>query len=319
MNSADLVFVCDGTSSMLPFLTSMRSSIRQICQMARLSGLLRRIGVLLYTDYTNVRLYPNVTTWSGWQECSTIDFSIVDRLLEEASANLVPGGDEAEACKTALSFLLSLDTDSKNQTIVIWYGDAAPHHSSNREDPPHPNYDREKQAIPVFDWLELCEQARTKNLLCYPIIPSADPLILSFFALLSHTTAGTCFSIAPVVSTAVAIVSNVAVSAAASTTLDIPYQEITNQTLVVLLSLLNIPVAAVAPAATTLMTHSFRSPLPKSSPKFTQTEETLKTFLPMMSASKRKTILVPPTQLKSAPLATIAPLISREGASARWM
>ncbi len=175
----DLVIIADSTSSMVEVQKSLKATFHQAFNLAALTGCFARIGLLLYTDYTNITKYP-VTSWSGW--CDS--FSELAVFVE--SSLLHPGGDEPEACKTALNLLLDLVS---RKTIVLWYGDAAPHHVSNNT---HPNYAREQKALQMrtFDWIVLSQRAASQGCVILPIINTLDTAVTSFFLLLSTVTGG---------------------------------------------------------------------------------------------------------------------------------
>lgn len=177
----NLVIIADSTSSMVEVQKSLKATLSQVFNLAALTGSFNEIGLMWYTDYTLTLKYP-VTSWSGW--CST--YADIQSFVE--TGDLYPGGDEPEACKTALWEVLNL-VDTRKETIIIWYGDAAPHHISN--DDGHPNYSREmKKLSRDFDWVRLCASAATKRCVVCPIINTSDRAVTPFFALIAAVTRG---------------------------------------------------------------------------------------------------------------------------------
>jgi hypothetical protein len=101
------------------------------------------------------------------------------------------GGDVPEACKTALVELLK-HVDPDRKTLVLWYADAGPHHSTNGGGY-YSNGPKERLALgdQESDWVKLSHQARTKNCTVFPIVQQGMAQAPTrFFALLAALTHG---------------------------------------------------------------------------------------------------------------------------------
>jgi hypothetical protein len=178
----DFAVIADSTLSMVEVQKSVQQTLAQVFKIGTLTGAFRRLGLLRYADYTLVTRHP-VTAWSGWCE----SFVELKCFLEQAE--LFPGGDEPEACKTALVQLLGRLREDGGKTLVFWYADAPPHHPANDEG--HPNHKREMRALgDRFDWIKLCIEARDRGCVVVPILGTADPMVTSFFLLLATVTGG---------------------------------------------------------------------------------------------------------------------------------
>ncbi|KAI8820252.1 uncharacterized protein EV422DRAFT_579002 [Fimicolochytrium jonesii] len=185
-SNLDFVIIADSTSSMVEVQRSLKNTLFQVFNLATLTGSFNRIGLMWYTDYTLPAKYP-VTSWSGW--CTS--FTEIQEFI--GNGELYPGGDEPEACKTALWEVLQL-VDVSRTTVVIWYGDAAPHHISN--DDGHPNYSRElKRLNQDFDWVHLCQLAAARGCVVCPIINTQERAVIPFFALIATITGGQAHTI----------------------------------------------------------------------------------------------------------------------------
>jgi len=105
------------------------------------------------------------------------------------------GGDVPEACKTALVELLK-HVDANRKTLVLWYADAGPHHSTNGGGY-YSNGPKERLALgdQESDWVKLSHQARMKNCTVFPIVQqSMAHAPARFFALLAALTYGQVFN-----------------------------------------------------------------------------------------------------------------------------
>ena len=182
----DLVIVADATPSMGVIQRSiLQYTLPHLFRLATLTGAFRHFALLSYSDYTNVRKNP-VVEWSGWFRCPE-EADAFAKFLER-DVSLYSGGDEPEAAKSALHELLN-HVHADARTVVLWFGDAAPHHPAN--DDGHPNYGREVAALGKdFDWISLCRRAATAQLKVYPMLNEKDRAVTSFFQLLAVTTGG---------------------------------------------------------------------------------------------------------------------------------
>lgn len=173
----DLAIVVDATGSMGTFLSSLSESLQQIVQIIDITNVIQNINIIMYRDYCD----SVITASSGW--VSKIDDLIPFIRGLRASG----GGDTPEAGKTAANNLLDV---VKNNTIVIWYADAPPHHKSNARD----NFAREINTLigsdKIFDWIELCDTLAARNIIVYPIINRHHFDTSSFYVAMSTITGG---------------------------------------------------------------------------------------------------------------------------------
>ncbi|KAJ7713993.1 hypothetical protein B0H16DRAFT_1809135 [Mycena metata] len=162
--SYDLLVVTDATASMGGYLDALRSSIPEILALAKLSGAFSRLGVLAYKDYTDAP--EEIAAWSGWNSPTLPQFM---KDLEPTG-----GGDFPEAAKTALIRGLQA-VDKESRTLVPWYADAPPHHSSVQS---HENDVTEAKAFPAgaVDWVTLCHTARRRNCTVFTFTPNSMDL-----------------------------------------------------------------------------------------------------------------------------------------------
>ncbi|KAI8591007.1 hypothetical protein BDZ88DRAFT_437919 [Geranomyces variabilis] len=189
----DIIIVADATLSLHESLSSLKRILFESTLLSTLARSVDRFGAVLYGDYTAVDRYP-VVRWSGWFQ-SHRGFS---PFLE--GGQLGPGGDPPEAVKTALSLVCDVveasypgkcdnGIPSQKRTLVIWHGDAPPHHPANQDG--HPNYRRELSALGRdFDWIGLCKRARDLGVIAFPLIASGDRDTLSYFQCLAYMTGG---------------------------------------------------------------------------------------------------------------------------------
>ncbi|KAJ3152256.1 hypothetical protein HDU89_001476 [Geranomyces variabilis] len=189
----DIIIVADATLSLHESLSSLKRILFESTLLSTLARSVDRFGAVLYGDYTAVDRYP-VVRWSGWFQ-SHRGFS---PFLE--GGQLGPGGDPPEAVKTALSLVCDVveasypgkrdnKIPSQRRTLVIWHGDAPPHHPANQDG--HPNYQRELSALGRnFDWIGLCKRARDLGVIAFPLIASGDRDTLSYFQFLAYVTGG---------------------------------------------------------------------------------------------------------------------------------
>ncbi|KAG8829344.1 hypothetical protein FRC17_006734 [Serendipita sp. 399] len=185
----DLLLVTDATASMGTYLEGLAAAIPEIISLGKLSGAFSRVGLLAYTDYSEGPAIEDVIQWFGWNN---------PEMTKEAT-RLSPqgGGDVPEACKTALAISLQ-HVDPERRTLVLWYADAGPHHSSNGGGY-YSNGPKEKAALAKegfeTDWVKLSQQAKEKNCLVFPIIQQGMAIAPTrFFALLAAFTNGTIFT-----------------------------------------------------------------------------------------------------------------------------
>ncbi|KAG8799752.1 hypothetical protein FRC19_000072 [Serendipita sp. 401] len=185
----DLLLVTDATASMGTYLEGLAVAIPEILSLGKLSGAFSRVGLLAYTDYSEGPEIEDVIQWFGWNN---------PEVTKEAT-RLSPqgGGDTPEACKTALAVSLQ-HVDPERRTLILWYADAGPHHSSNGGGY-YSNGPKEKAALVKegfeTDWVKLSRQAKEKNCLAFPIIQQGMAISPSrFFALLAAFTDGTVFT-----------------------------------------------------------------------------------------------------------------------------
>jgi hypothetical protein len=140
---------------------------------------------LAYTDYSEGPKVEDVIEWLGWDNPK----------LQSAAKNLQPtgGGDVPEAAKTALVQALKY-IDPERKTLIIWYADAGPHHSSNGGGY-YSNGPKETAALSKLgedsDWIRLSQKARDKNCTIFSVVQEGMREASSrFFAILSSFTGG---------------------------------------------------------------------------------------------------------------------------------
>jgi hypothetical protein len=174
----DLCIVIDTTGSMGVYIDSLKETIQLTIALFKLTGVFCRLGILSYYDYCD----PEVYKWSGW--CSTSEeLNHLSQFVRSLKA--FGGGDIPEAAKTAAHLLLKF---TNKTTIVIWYTDAPPHHSLNKSQ----NYDYEQKILGYhqFDWVNICQNFKDKNIIVYPITHINRFEISSFYVYLATKTAG---------------------------------------------------------------------------------------------------------------------------------
>jgi hypothetical protein len=96
-----------------------------------------------------------------------------------------------EACKTALVELLK-HVDPNRKTLVLWYADAGPHHSTNGGGY-YSNGPKEILALgeQESDWVKLSHEARNRNCTVFPIVQKGMAQHPTrFFVLLAALTQG---------------------------------------------------------------------------------------------------------------------------------
>lgn len=178
----DLVIVTDSTGSMRTFLQSLSKSLKEIVQIIDITNILNRISIIAYYDYCD----KNIIEFSGWINLNE-STEIVKLMPFITKLTATGGGDIPEAAKTAANKLLDIVSDS---TIVFWYTDAPPHHSINYGE----NYPKEKLYLEtnkkIFDWYNLCNELRKKNITVYPIINTIERSCSSFYVMMSTITLG---------------------------------------------------------------------------------------------------------------------------------
>ncbi len=139
----DLVFVVDSTGSMSEYLGSLVDSLNQILQILQVTRSIRRVKIITYKDYCDNK----VITSSDWSS------KIRDLIPFVKLLNADGGGDTPEAAKTAAHELLDC-VDTNANTLVIWYTDAPPHHSSTNGS----NYGEEEKKLKSVnkstDWVK---------------------------------------------------------------------------------------------------------------------------------------------------------------------
>lgn len=189
MSSADwdLLLVTDATASMGTYLQALASSIPEILALGSLSGAFKRVGLLAYTDYSEGPEVKDVVDFFGWDN---------PNIAKEAH-RLEPrgGGDVPEACKTALVEVIK-QVDANRKTLVVWYADAGPHHSTNSNNY-RSNGPKEIKALgdQQSDWVKLSQQARLKNCTIFPIVEQGlAQAPLRFFVLMAALTNGMVFN-----------------------------------------------------------------------------------------------------------------------------
>lgn len=273
----DLAIVADCTASITEVQQAIKDTLSQAISLAALTGVFHSFGLMWYTDYTLVSKYP-VTSWSGWRT----KYSDLRKFVDEAQS--CPGGDEPEACKTALLDILK---NVRRRTVIFWYGDAAPHHPTNNDG--HPNYGRELQALGSdFDWVRLCIQAKEKGCIIFPVINTDDIGVIPFYAMLATVTGGVGSSL-PNSFTA---------------------EDMTRATISLLLSLLGLPGLSCS-----TMRLSYKKPLPKIEGKL---ETGLHGYLPTFVKGKKGSNYVPALQVTrvdstKSEAASISALIGHDG------
>jgi hypothetical protein len=143
---------------------------------------------LAYGDYSDQSKddsdVEDVIQWLGWDNPQ----------LQSAVTNLKLqwGGDWPEAVKTGLVHALKY-IDPERKTLVIWYADAGPHHSSNGDH--YKCNSKEVNALSKIgedpDWVRLSHRARDNNCTVFSLIQAGlEENQSRFFALLSSLTGG---------------------------------------------------------------------------------------------------------------------------------
>ncbi|CCA69537.1 hypothetical protein PIIN_03476 [Serendipita indica DSM 11827] len=208
MSSAtwDLLLVTDATASMgtcefrfvrgvIPDeprsqdLDGLAKALPEIICLGSLSGAFSRVGLLAYRDYDCGPEINDVIEWSGWDNPDIVKLA--------KSVDPRGGGDVPEACKTALNEILK-QVDTDRRTLVIWYADAGPHHSTFGGGY-YSNRPKEEAALLKAglekDWVKLCMQIRASNCTVFSIVQQRmQETATRFFALLSGLTDGTVFT-----------------------------------------------------------------------------------------------------------------------------
>lgn len=142
---------------------------------------------MAYTDYSEGLTVDKVIKWSGWNN---------EDLYKEASRlRPIGGGDVPEACKTALVESLKY-VDPERRTLILWYADAGPHHSSNGRGY-YSNRQKEIAALEgqETDWVKLSKKAKQSNCTIFPILEQGmAQASVRFFALISAFTNGMVFT-----------------------------------------------------------------------------------------------------------------------------
>ncbi|AUV58968.1 ariadne-like ring finger protein [Bandra megavirus] len=181
-NKTDLIIAVDATGSMGDFLRSLSESLTQIVQIIDITNVINRVRITMYRDYCDSVIVKS----SEW-------VTKIEDLMPFIS-NLRPdgGGDIPEAAKTAANDILESVT---NNTIVVWYADAPPHHKSNCNTySMHSNFHKEKNNLEsknkIFDWVNICKQFCQKNIIVYPVINVSIFSMSSFYLLMSSMTGG---------------------------------------------------------------------------------------------------------------------------------
>ncbi|AGF85732.1 hypothetical protein QJ854_gp050 [Moumouvirus goulette] len=176
-NKTDLIIVVDATGSMGNFLGSLSESLIQIIQIIDITNVINRVKITMYRDYCD----SVVVDSSNW----VVKFEDLLPFITKLRAD--GGGDIPEAAKTAANYVLD---NVENNTIVVWYTDAPPHHQSNAKD----NFHREKKTLQgknkIFDWVDICKEFSRKKIIVYPIINRSNSDISSFYLLMSSITGG---------------------------------------------------------------------------------------------------------------------------------
>ncbi|AGC01590.1 vWFA domain-containing protein [Acanthamoeba polyphaga moumouvirus] len=176
-NKTDLIIVVDATGSMGNFLGSLAESLTQIIQIVDITNVINRVRITMYRDYCD----NIVVESSNWVVKIEDLIPFINKLHADG------GGDIPEAAKTAANHVLDC---VENNTIVIWYTDAPPHHESTNGN----NFSREKETLKkqnkIFDWVDICKEFNKKKIVVYPIINRSISNVSSFYILLSSMTGG---------------------------------------------------------------------------------------------------------------------------------
>lgn len=185
MEDHDLMFITDATSSMGSFLRNLREALPQIFDLVHLTDLVDRVSVIAFRDYCD----KNLIEWSGWSNLQDADklCAFVEKLKATG------GGDIPEAVKTGL---MEASKKVEKKTICVLYVDAPPHHKYKGENAGE-NYAEELKALGEdnFQWLDVCNQLRDRNMRVYPIFPQLQNHSYPFFVSLADITGGQCFEI----------------------------------------------------------------------------------------------------------------------------
>uniref|UniRef100_A0A6G6AAA4 VWFa domain-containing protein n=1 Tax=Borely moumouvirus TaxID=2712067 RepID=A0A6G6AAA4_9VIRU len=176
-NKTDLIIVVDATGSMANFLGSLTESLTQIIQIVDITNVINRVRIIMYRDYCDSVIVDS----SKWV------VKIEDLLPFITKLRADGGGDAPEAAKTAANHVLDC---VENNTVVVWYTDAPPHHQSTSGD----NFYSEKKILQnkgkLYDWVDICRQFNKKKIVVYPVINRTCSTVSSFYVLLSSMTGG---------------------------------------------------------------------------------------------------------------------------------
>ncbi|KAH7100978.1 hypothetical protein BKA62DRAFT_704695 [Auriculariales sp. MPI-PUGE-AT-0066] len=180
----DLLIITDATASMGSFLAALKAALPEILVLSRLSGVFTRVGVLAYRDYDHDR---EVVEWSGWDNAPDELLSFVDKLP------LTGGWSTEEAAKTGLIRAMEKVADNDNDTLVLLYADAAPHHAHFGGK----DWTAEKDAFEpgATDWVTLSFAAKTRRMRIFTLIQEGlSENDYRFFAFLAQVTGGLCIT-----------------------------------------------------------------------------------------------------------------------------
>ena len=182
-NSTDLIIVVDATGSMSSFLSSLTESLKQFIKIIDITNVVKRVSITMYRDYCD----KIVVKSSDW--VTKID-DLMPFILDLKADG---GGDIPEAAKTAANDVLDR---AENNTIVVWYADAPPHHKINSRNNSsyQSNFHKERDALTsknkIFDWIDICKKFVEKRIVVYPVINQREFNIASYYVMMSTITGG---------------------------------------------------------------------------------------------------------------------------------
>lgn len=158
LGDLDLCFMVDNTSSMGPYIETVKQKILEIIQTIRMKEMCSslRVGLVRYRDHPPEDRTFVTKTFPFEENAEKIKNAVLEMQAEG-------GGDGPEAVVDAIFEVNCLKWREKAAKIVIWMGDAPPHGVE-------PSGDSFKHGCPCKkDWKKESKKAYNKGILIYPV------------------------------------------------------------------------------------------------------------------------------------------------------